>query len=139
MELTFRFLHLLGAIAVGYYILLPMMAGSALKLKGAGREGYLSSLITLNRVGQYIFILQFITGGYLISKGDYSVLWMVLVIVVFVAIAALAGIMSKPLKRMKAAAANSEGQADESGKIRIFSLLIAIGFIALVVLMFNPF
>lgn len=138
MEEIMRFVHLLGAIAAGYYILLPIFAGRLNKLSSSAQEGYLNGLFIFNRVGQYIFILQLITGGYLISKDSYSVSWIIAVIVIFVVIAALAGMVSKPMKRLKDALLKNEGSEAHMARIKLFSYIIAIGFIALVAMMYQP-
>src|SRR5690554_2213069 len=95
-----RFIHVLGALAVGFYIIFPFLMMRIGKLSAETQEGYVKGIHFANRIGQYILIAQFLTGGYMISQNPYTVVWMVIVIVVFVLLAALAGMMAGPLKRI---------------------------------------
>lgn len=140
MDSIFRFIHVLGAIAVGYYIIMPFLLSGIGKIAANQQGGYVKVLHIANRVGQYILILQFITGGYLISKAPYTIPWMVIVIVVFVLLAALAGMMGKPLKRIIEAADTNSGSDVQPliSRLTLFSTLICVCFIILVVLMAFP-
>ncbi|WP_411829132.1 hypothetical protein [Paenibacillus apiarius] len=91
--------------------------------------------MTANRIAQYFLIVQFITGGYLMSKGSYSVLWMVLTTVVFLAIAAFSGIMGKQLKAALQAVKSGQANQAAAGKISSFSFLIFVLFIVMILLM----
>lgn len=112
------FLHLLGAIAVGFYLLMPFLTGNT--------ENY-PALRTMNRVGQYLLIVQFLTGGYLIAKFDsLSVAWMVVSIVLWLAIIALSGIMGKKMKESKVSS------------VRTLSTIVSIILIVITLLMYKP-
>lgn len=132
---AFNLLHILGAVAMGFYAIVPFIVGKLDKVSTAGQEGLLIGVGTANRLAQYFLIVQFITGGYLMSQSKYSVFWMILTMVIFLAIAAFSGIMGKQIKL--AIQSSKDGQVNEAaaGKIRIFSVLIFILFIAVVVLM----
>lgn len=132
------FLHVLGAIAAGYYILFPFLMLRIGKLSTAAQEGYVNALWVANRIGQYIFIAQFITGGYLISKAKYEVIWIVLVIVIFIVLAALAGMMGKPMKRMIANIKTGKEISALVQRATLFSFIISIGFLILVIMMSFP-
>ena len=133
-----RFVHVLGAIAVGYYLLLPFLVSRMGRDSAAVQSGYLKNLFQMNRIGQYILILQFLTGGYMISQYEYSIWWIVLVIVVFVIVGALAGMMSRPMKKLSASLERGESERGQIGKIQTYSTLLAIALIVLVVLMVFP-
>ncbi|KKC47331.1 MULTISPECIES: hypothetical protein [Paenibacillus] len=133
------FLHVLGAGGVGFYLILPFLVGRASRLAGAGQQGLAEGLIAGNRIAQYFLILQFLTGGYLISQADYTVLWMVLVIVLFLAIAALGGIQTKPLKRIVSQIQAGQSATAEIGKVRMFSFILLVLYIVTLYLMVNPF
>ncbi|MGU3473070.1 hypothetical protein ACLBWT_18230 [Paenibacillus sp. D51F] len=133
------FLHVLGAGGVGFYLILPFLVGRASRLAGAGQQGLAEGLIAGNRVAQYFLILQFLTGGYLISQADYTVLWMVVVIVLFLAIAALGGIQTKPLKRIVSQIQAGQSATEEIGKVRMFSFILLVLYIVTLYLMVNPF
>lgn len=142
MDLTFRLIHVLGAIAVGYYIIMPFLLSRIDKIPANQQSGYVKVLHTFNRIGQYILILQFITGGYLISKKPYTIAWMVIIIVVFVLLAALAGMMGKPLKRIIETAGTDAGNDSDIqpmvSRLTLFSTFICICFLVLVILMAFP-
>ncbi|EXX92477.1 hypothetical protein BG52_12765, partial [Paenibacillus darwinianus] len=91
MEKFMLFLHAIGAVGGGFYVLLPFLVGRTTKLAGEGQAGLADGLALANRFAQYFLILQLLTGGYLMTFADYSVLWMVLSIGLFLAIAALGG------------------------------------------------
>ncbi|ASS66421.1 MULTISPECIES: hypothetical protein [unclassified Paenibacillus] len=133
------FLHVLGAGGVGFYLILPFLVGRASRLAGAGQQGLAEGLIAGNRIAQYFLILQFLTGGYLISQADYTVLWMVGVIVLFLAIAALGGIQTKPLKRIVSQIQAGQSATAEIGKVRMFSFILLVLYIVTLYLMVNPF
>ncbi len=133
------FLHVLGAGGVGFYLILPFLVGRASRLAGAGQQGLAEGLIAGNRIAQYFLILQFLTGGYLISQADYTVLWMVVVIVLFLAIAALGGIQTKPLKRIVSQIQAGQSATAEIGKVRMFSFILLVLYIVTLYLMVNPF
>jgi hypothetical protein len=135
---TLLFLHVLGAIAAGYYLLFPFLMLRISKLSTTAQEGYVSGLHAANRVGQYIFILQLITGGYLISQKSYSIAWIVIVLVVFVLLAALAGMMGKPLKRVIENIKTGKETAPMVRKATLYSIIISISYLILIIMMSFP-
>lgn len=132
------FLHLIASIGMGFYLLLPFLAQRLGGKPDHALGGYAGLLVSANRVGQYLLILQFLTGGYLISKADYSYLWMGIVIVAFLVIAAFSGMLTKPLKLYREAAAEGKSAAELTGKIRLFSVLIGVSFVFILFLMKYP-
>ncbi|QYR20385.1 hypothetical protein KZ483_21595 [Paenibacillus sp. sptzw28] len=133
------FLHLIGAVGMGFYIVLPVLVGRASKLDGAGQAGLAEGLVSANRITQYFLVLQFLTGGYLISQGEYQVLWMVLVIVLFLAIAALGGIVTKPLKRIAVDIQSGQSASSHIAKARTLSIVILIIYLVIIYFMAFPF
>ncbi|GGG20828.1 hypothetical protein [Paenibacillus abyssi] len=133
------FLHVIGAIGMGFYLVLPFLLGRASRLAGSGQEGLAEGLINGNRIAQYFLILQFLTGGYLISQNDYTVVWIVLVILLFLAIAALAGIMTKPLKRIVASIQAGQSATSHIKKAQTMSFIILLLFLITIYLMKYPF
>jgi nitrogen fixation/metabolism regulation signal transduction histidine kinase len=132
------FLHVLGAIAAGYYLIFPLLIKRTGKLSAAAQEGYVNVLHVMNRIGQYVFIAQLLTGGYLISQKEYDIIWIVVVLAVFVLMAALAGMMGRPLKRMiENIKTGKEIQALKQ-KVTLFSVIIAISYLILVIMMSFP-
>lgn len=139
MDNIFDFLHLLGATGMGFYIVLPFMVGRASKLAGGGQSGLADGLVTANRIAQYFLIVQLLTGGYLMSQSDYDVVWMVVTTVLFLAIAAISGIMTKPLKRIVGAIQDGQSATAHIAKARVFSLIVLVLYVIIIYFMNNPF
>lgn len=132
------YIHVVSAILMGIYLVLPFLVNQVDKLSsGAAQFGFMSVLFKTNRVGQFASVVSFLTGGYLVSKDDYSVVWMVLAIVLFLAIAALSGIMGK---RMRLALSEASGGSIKAqiGSIKTLSLINGVLFFLIVTLMKFP-
>jgi heme A synthase len=138
MNSLILFLHWLGAVGMGFYLLLPFLAMRITSLAAQEQAGYVSALRFSNRIGQYLVILQFLTGGYMVSKAAVSVPWMIASIVLVILIAAFAGMMSGPLKRMQANLRDGQPAGADAGKLRTFSLLLFISYIVVLILMYRP-
>ncbi|MFS1511821.1 hypothetical protein VQL36_05200 [Chengkuizengella sp. SCS-71B] len=127
------FLHLhttVGLLLIAY-ILLPFLI---LTLKN-GNEGIAKVSVFINRIGMYILIIAFLTGGYLISQFEgYSIAWMIVVVLLLLVMFAMTGMMSKPLKRAR------DGSAIDADhkKAKMFSFINAIAVLVILVLMYNP-
>lgn len=132
------FLHVIGATGMGFYIVLPLMAGRASKLDGAGQAGLASGLVSANRVAQYFLVLQLLTGGYLMSQGEYKVIWMIIVTLLFLAIAALGGIITNPLKRIAAAIQSGQSASAHIAKARTLSVIILVIYLVILYFMKYP-
>ena len=132
------FLHVIGAVGMGFYMILPFLIGRASRLAGAGQGGLSEGLTSGNRIAQYFLILQFLTGGYLISQAKYSILWMVLVLVLFLAIAAVGGIMSKPLKQISASIQAGQSASASIRKAQIMSFIMLAMYVIIIYLMKYP-
>ncbi|WP_308638699.1 hypothetical protein [Paenibacillus silvisoli] len=132
------FLHVLGAAGMGFYLVLPLMVGRASKLDGSGQAGLADGLVSANRIAQYFLVLQLLTGGYLMSQGEYEVIWMIIVTLLFLAIAALGGIVTKPLKRIAAAIQSGQSASSHIGKARVLSLIILVIYVVILYFMKYP-
>lgn len=133
------YLHVLSAIMMGIYLLLPFLAKRVEALEsGASQYGFLHVLFAMNRAAQYALAIAFLTGGYMVSKGPYSVLWMALSIILFLAITAISGIMGK---RMRLALAEPSGSAISGriGSIKTLSAINGILFFIIITLMKFPY
>ncbi|WP_267900994.1 DUF2269 family protein [Cohnella endophytica] len=136
------FLHILGAVGMGIYAIMPFVVGKFKQLSGAAQEGLASGLISSGRIGQYALVLQLLTGGYLISNADggakYTVGWMVGTIVLFIVIGALSGIIQAPLKRIAAAAVKSESASSDISRVQTLSAILFVLFLVIIWLMAHP-
>ncbi|WP_028611880.1 hypothetical protein [Paenibacillus harenae] len=133
------FLHALGAVGMGFYVVLPFMIGRASGIAGVGQGGLAEGLLTANRIAQYFLIVQLLTGGYLMSQADYSVAWMIIVTILFLAIAALGGIVSKPLKLVVSSIADGKSATAHISKARVMSIIILLLYIVIIYFMQIPF
>ncbi|OBZ12056.1 hypothetical protein A8L34_17275 [Bacillus sp. FJAT-27264] len=120
------FLHMIGTLALGFYLVLPFILGRAEKLSPAAKEGTLSAIGGFNRFAQYGLVIQLLTGGYMMTKGEYSVPWMIIVVVLLLAMFALGGIMSKPLRLAAAGMRENRDVSGETAKIRTMSALLMV-------------
>ncbi|WP_276354214.1 DUF2269 family protein [Cohnella caldifontis] len=140
MNTIMLFLHVVGAVGMGIYAIMPFLAGQFRKVSGAAQEGLARGLITGGRIGQFSLVIQLLTGGYLISQlgPDYAVSWMITVLVIFIVIGALTGVVQGPIKRIAAAAKEGQDASSAIGRVRTLSVLILILFLAILWLMQDP-
>ena len=131
----FMLVHILGAVFMGFYAIAPILAKRLKTSSPSVQEGIISSMAVANRIGQIMLIVQLLTGGYLMSQGEYSVLWMVLVTVIFVAIGAFSGIMGSALKKSLLAAKGNKTDHAALNKVSMFSILSFVFYIVIIVLM----
>lgn len=135
MERIFFFLHMIGTLALGFYLVMPFILGRAEKLSAPAREGTLSAIGGLNRFAQYGLVVQLLTGGYLMTKGEYSVPWMIVVVILLLAMFALGGIMSKPLRLAAAGMRENRDVSAETGKLQTMSLLLMVVLVVMIFFM----
>ncbi|PZE21538.1 hypothetical protein CBW46_009025 [Paenibacillus xerothermodurans] len=132
------YLHVLAAVVMGVYLLFPFLAARITALTGAAQVGLVSALFIANRTGQLALLISLLTGGYLVGKGEYSITWMVLAVVLFLALAAVTGVMGGAMRKALADPAGTKIN-DHAGRIRSLSLVSAIIFFVLFTIMSFPF
>lgn len=134
------FLHIVGAVGMGIYAIMPFVVGKFKQLSGTAQEGLASGLVSAGRIGQYALVLQLITGGYLITGTDseYAVSWIVTSVVIFIAIGALTGIVQAPLKRIAAAAVKGENASGSISRVQTLSGITFILFMVIIWIMQAP-
>ncbi|GAA3401631.1 hypothetical protein ACFFNY_13545 [Paenibacillus hodogayensis] len=121
-------IHVLSALALIFYILLPFLAG------GAANPSTARALSRGNRIGQYVLILAFLSGGYMVGKAQYSVWWMVLAVVLILVMFAMTGMASKPFKKLIA----GDTASGALRKVRMFTLISGISYVLLLGMMLGP-
>jgi uncharacterized membrane protein len=134
------FLHVLGAVGMGFYLVFPVLAARIRSLNKQAQEGYVQALATANRYGQFLLIVQFLTGGYLIGKekDTFSTAWMISVMVLVVLTGAFSGMLGGPLKRISKGTQTGAGIDKDVTKIKLFSILLTVVLIVIVFLMVYP-
>lgn len=131
------FLHVLGSLGVGFYLLLPFVAPRLAGLNPQAQVGYAKGIYGLNRIGQWLLIVQFLTGGYLISHSGVSVPWMIVVIVLFVALGAMSGMLGAPLKRIiQHGGEGKAAAAKDASKLTTFSGISSLLVLVILILMY---
>ncbi|UNK17269.1 hypothetical protein MNQ98_22735 [Paenibacillus sp. N3/727] len=135
MYKIFFLLHMIGTAAVGFYLILPFIVGGVQKLSLGAQEGAVNTVRVANRFAQYGLVIQLITGGYMMTKDEYSVPWMIIVTVLLLAMFAIGGIMSKPLKSALAGIREKRDVKPETAKLRTFSSLLALSLIIMIFFM----
>ncbi|MFU1797998.1 hypothetical protein ACM1RC_29360 [Paenibacillus azoreducens] len=126
MYKVMEFIHILGAAALGFYLILPFVVGKVVKLSLSAQEGSVTAIRSLNTYAQLALVVQLLTGGYLMSQGKYSVPWMVIIVILLLAIGAIGGMMGKPLRLAVDGIRNNRDISVETGKIRTLSALVSI-------------
>lgn len=116
-------------------MLFPLFIGRVTKLAAPLREGLINGLYVANRLGQYILILQFVSGGLLIYHNSYSSAWIVTVITVFTILAAFAGLMAQPMRDLMSKSCSEQRQQACVTRLRIYGVMMSICFVILVILM----
>ncbi|MFB5267388.1 hypothetical protein ACE41H_11420 [Paenibacillus enshidis] len=119
-------LHIIGALAMGFYLILPFLVGKLNNMSAPAQEGVVSAIRTLNRFAQYALIIQLLTGGYMLTGEDYSIAWMVIVFLLLLIIAGLGGMMGKPLRLAIEGISKGSDISTQRAKLRTFSVLLAV-------------
>jgi len=147
MDLTYRialFVHVLSAVLMGFYLLVPFLLPGAKAEEGV-RRGVAKVVGRLNRVGQYVLVAAVLSGGYMLHGADYSVIWIILVVILVLALFAFSGMLGKPLREL--AVHGAEGAFENRGegktasverRARMFAWLAAATYFLLIVVMLFP-
>ncbi|MFE5318826.1 hypothetical protein ACFQ88_08960 [Paenibacillus sp. NPDC056579] len=135
---VFVYLHVLSAILMGVYLMFPFLSMRIQALTGSAQFGFLSVLFAANRAGQLALVIALLSGGYLVSKQPYSVVWMVLAVVLFLALGGVTGALGSAMRKALDDPSGSKIK-DHIGKIKSTSVVSGILFFLIVTLMKFPF
>ena len=127
------FLHLLGAVGMGFYLLLPFF----LRKTWLQSRGVLQVYYWMNFTVQWILVAQFITGLIMYLQGNYPVLWIILVAVVFTGVGAFGGMFGYYCR--KAPPSFEEDRTGWLKKVRFHAILTSICMYLILVLMKFPY
>lgn len=131
------FLHVLGAISVGFYFTLPFVAARLKGMDPKPQNGLARGLYGMNRVGQWLLVIQFLTGGYLISKFHLTWTWIIVVLGLFFILGAMVGMLGAPLRRIIQSSGEGNAPAEQDlSKLVMFSAVSAVMVLLLTILMF---
>lgn len=120
----------------GFLFIAPLRCGQNRQIGSSVQEGTISAVQLLNRLAQFALILVLVSGIYMIFPwGSYSVAWIVVVLLLFLAISGIAGAMGKPLRLSLEAIRSQQPITQYAGKMRMFSTLLAVFLILITFLM----
>ncbi|MCH5584922.1 hypothetical protein MK805_08040 [Shimazuella sp. AN120528] len=122
--------HILGAIGMGFYLILPFCLKEAFLQK----TSILQLLYRANFVIQWILVAQLFTGGYLYSQVTYSMLWTFLMMIIFLAIGAFGGMFGYYTRHFLQTSDPSEFPSWIK-KIRFHAICTSITFLVIIILM----
>jgi H+/Cl- antiporter ClcA len=127
------FFHVLGAIGMGFYLLLPFLLQKVFIQK----RSVLHVLYRANFVTQWILVAQLLTGGYLYTQGEYSARWTVFIAITYVAIGAFGGLFGYQIRHFLKSPSQYELEP-WMRKIRFLAVLTTVSFFMIIVLMLFP-
>ncbi|WP_139179424.1 hypothetical protein [Lihuaxuella thermophila] len=128
------FFHVLGAVGMGFYLVLPFF----LQRMVLQNRSVLHVLYWLNFLSQWILVVQLFTGGYLYTKGEYSAQWTILVALAYLAIGGFGGMFGYHIRHFLKSPRKYELEP-WMRKVRFFGLLTAVSMFMIVVLMLFPY
>ncbi|WP_341281283.1 hypothetical protein [Paenibacillus sp. FSL H8-0537] len=138
MTQTFLYIHVLSAVLMGFYLVLPLLAFKiSAQLEVQGKKSQLELLFSLNRFGQLAVVIAFLSGGYLVSQAEYPTLWWILAILLLLAIAAVGGILGSNMRKVIRDSDASE-ILKRMGKIRSLSVFACLLYFLMITLMLFP-
>jgi hypothetical protein len=132
------FLHVIGAVGLGFYLIIPLLLLRVYKLTGSPLEGYLSGLYATSRIMQYLLIVQLLTGGYLMAKLPYSTLWMVLTILFFIVVGAISGMLNGKMKKAIKDLNSGGNGSSYMRSIKIYSYITSVSMLIVLYFMMYP-
>ncbi|GGE26373.1 hypothetical protein GCM10011571_30720 [Marinithermofilum abyssi] len=92
-------LHIAGAVGMGVYVWLPWWVRQSIRLPFAVQTSAWRMVYRANFFSQWILVLQMFTGGYLLAIGDHPILWVIGVLIAFLAIGGFGGMFGLVLRR----------------------------------------
>ena len=131
-------LHLLGAIGMGFYLLLPFLVMRMQGMTAGGKAGLAGGLAAANRWGQILLLVQLLTGVFLAARDGVSTPWIVVVIVVLVLIGAVTGMLGKPLRQLRTENQTAAAVQEQLRKVQLFGWIAFALFLVMILLMYYP-
>jgi|SRR5690606_16462585 hypothetical protein len=126
--------HVLGAVALGYYFMLPFLLLRTRSLTGEPLAAFVGNVHFVGRIMQALLLVQLLTGGYMMG-GSYTTFWMTAVLVLLVAIGALSGIMGGRLKKAAQALKSGGDGSAALASVRVLSWALFVSLLLMVYVM----
>lgn len=127
------FFHVLGAVGMGFYLLLPFF----LQKTFLQERSVLRAMYWMNFISQWVLVAQFFSGGYLYIQGNYSLHWMIWVIVVYTGIGAFGGMFGYHIRKFLNSP-TPPGFKPWARKVRLHGILSTIFLSFIIFLMLFP-
>ncbi|WP_019119245.1 hypothetical protein [Brevibacillus massiliensis] len=132
-------IHRLAAVLILLCLFLPIGTGTLASRDpqaAAQRAGKLAGLL---RIPHFVLIVSIITGLAVYWAGGFRItLWLAIVFLLFLAIAALFGIITKALKNVKDLAGRNESFQAGAKKAFVLSLVLDLVILLMVAVKFAP-
>lgn len=126
-------IHSTAALFTISCLVLPFLGmGKQTSEKAAVRAGKIGTWL---RIVQFVLIISLVTG--FAQYGFHFSGWLVTVLVIFLAIAALMGIMAATAKRIRAAAQQHQDYSQNAAKYLRLSMFLAVAIIAMLIVKFT--
>jgi hypothetical protein len=134
----FLFLHVLSAMMMGIYLMMPFLSMRIQVLTGDAQFGFVSVLSALNRTGQLGLVIALLSGGYMVSKSPHSPAWLIATIVIFLALGAVTGVLGGAMRKSLVEPTGAKIQGN-LGKIKSMSVISGVLFFLMVGIMMFQF
>ncbi|WP_169713770.1 hypothetical protein [Paludifilum halophilum] len=134
MNRIMLFFHVLGAVGMGFYLLLPFFLQKAFLEK----RPVLHVLYWMNFITQWVLVIQLFSGGYLYFKGSYSFLWIILVFITYMSIGGFGGLFGYYIRKYHHSPQDFTFHL-WIRKVRIHAIFASITMLLILVLMLFPY
>ena len=132
------FLHVVGAVILGYYLILPFLLLRTKHLSGESLGSYVENLHKASSIVQYALIIELLTGGYMMINADYAVMWIILGFVFFLLVGALSGIMNKNMKTALSQLSSGQPAEQPLGTAKSLGIIVCLSLLVVLYLMMYP-
>lgn len=134
------YIHILSALLIGIYILIPFVIPSIESFSQKEQTTFSELILFFIRVGQYALILLLLTGGGLIYiiNGGLTTLWMILTTILFLIVGGALGMMQVKIKALRKSRDNDFALHSHLNQFKIYSWMTSIGIILILIVMTNP-
>lgn len=139
MYSLFVFLHVLGALFLGSFLVLPFAIHNLYSRTGKELMASLHTILSFTRAGHYALIVLFLTGGGLVMgySAFPSILWVVIAGLFLIVIGGLIGMIGKELKHIYFEEKPAERLLERMAKLKGYSWLTGLTIVAALFVMTN--
>ncbi|AOH54752.1 hypothetical protein ABE28_010355 [Peribacillus muralis] len=134
------FIHVISAIFLGSFLVLPWMIKTIFSRTGDEFIGFLRMALSFLRSGHYALIFLMVSGGWMVTgySAFPSILWVSIAVVLLLLIGALMGMILKTLKKIIKEDYPSNHFAENLTKLRTMSWVMFLTILIAVLIMTNP-